>query len=122
MCSGRLFIELLRPLCALLLQPAHCPNTLPPARPPARRGRGEPASPCLEEWIEIFRHSIGSFQRTAAADPSVPEAERAERAARFAAEYAAKLDALEAQGAAWRERGGADAPPVTCCLELCQLR
>ncbi len=38
--------------------------------------RGEPTYPALEDFVEIVRHSIALFERTAASDPSIPEPQR----------------------------------------------
>ena len=87
---------------------------------------GEPAYPALEDWIEIFRHSIGSFRRTAEADPSLPEPERQRRAAQFADAYLALVNETERQAlAACSEgstNGDAAAAAAVGCLELCRLR
>jgi hypothetical protein len=87
---------------------------------------GKPAYPALEDWIEIFRHSIGSFRRTAEADPSLPEPERQRRAAQFAAAYLAVVNETERQALAASSKGSTsgDAAPAAAmgCLELCRLR
>ena len=66
--------------------------------------------PSLEDWLKIFYDSIRSFQRTAAADTSVPDP--ATKASAFAENYKAKLDALAAD------------PDIGAinCLNLCRLR
>ena len=117
------------------LAPAAC--RLPPAAPahgaalhsalPSHRPcSGKPAYPALEDWIEIFRHSIGSFRRTAEADPSLPEPERQRRAAQFAAAYLALVNETERQALAACSGGSpnsdAAATAAVGCLELCRLR
>lgn len=100
---------------------------------------GKPGYPALEDWIEIFRHSIGSFKRTAEADPSLPKAEAATGAVRFADAYLALVNELERQALAASSSsssgtngsssgGGEDGSGVGAggkrfgCLELCRLR
>ena len=92
--------------------------------PPACARSGRPAFPALEDWIEIFRHSIGSFRRTAEADPSRPAAEAAAGAARFADAYLALVNELERQALAAGGSGGNSGAggKQFGCLELCQLR
>lgn len=97
---------------------------------------GKPTYPALEDWIEIFRHSIGSFRRTAEADPSLPEAQRQAAAQQFASTYLALVNELERQQLAAPAGGSGDAADGAQsgtggsggaarrlgCLELCQLR
>lgn len=92
---------------------------------------GRPPYPALEDWIEIFRHSIGSFHRTAEADSSRPEPERLRGAEQFAAAYRALVDELERQALAASSNSGSDgagsggdgsSAKRLGCLELCQLR
>jgi hypothetical protein len=76
--------------------------------------------------VEVFRHSIGSFRRTAEADTSLPEPERAAAAARFANAFAAMLTGIEQRAleavASGGDDGAGDCDPPVGCLELCRLR
>ena len=106
---------------------------------------GQPTYPALEDWIEIFRHSIGSFTKTAEADPSLPEAERRAKAQQFAAAYLTIVNEVERQqleadsssgngvsssSGSGTANGSADGPSGISgassgslgCLELCRLR
>lgn len=118
--------------------PALHPSNMPTCIPCS----GMPAFPALEDWIEIFRHSIGSFRRTAEADPSLPQEEAAAGAARFADAYLALVNELERQALASSgssngsdengssSSGGDDgsgsndagSKAAFGCLELCRLR
>ncbi|BDA44552.1 4'-phosphopantetheine phosphatase [Coccomyxa sp. Obi] len=75
--------------------------------------------PTLRDWIEVFRASIPQFRHRAATDISIPEAERKERATKFAQTYEAILKQLE-------ENGEADVPGfrhvTPSCISLCALR
>ena len=95
--------------------------------------RGQPTYPALEDWIEIFRHSIGSFRRTAEADVSMPLEARMRAAQQFADSYRRAVDAAEqAELAAYASGyltvssdGGVisgDGREPLGCLELCRLR
>ena len=82
--------------------------------------------------MEIFRHSVASFRRTAEADPSLPEPERRAAAAAFASSYLLQLEALERaalDASSSSSSGGGEGPGSTGtptrllgCLELCRLR
>lgn len=64
------------------------------------RCRGQPLFPASEDWLAIFRGSIGSFKATAAADTSLPQPEAARRAEAFAADYARRLEEVEREALA----------------------
>ena len=95
---------------------------------------GRPAYPSLEDWVQIFRHSIESFQRTAAADPSRPPEEAAAAAQQFAAAYRVLVDEAEQRALAACSGGGggggggggngsgSGSTTELGCLELCALR
>eukprot|EP00887_Chlorella_sp_A99_P002878 scaffold6.g2878.t1 len=82
---------------------------------------GLPTYPALEDWVEIFRHSISSFRKTAEADASLPELERRQYAAAFAESYARTLEEVEAEAVA-AAAAAPSAPPLLGCMELCRLR
>eukprot|EP00850_Spirogloea_muscicola_P003914 SM000016S01902 [mRNA] locus=s16:418468:422079:- [translate_table: standard] len=94
----------------LLADPAgYRPCTVPFRGPGDAPGELTPAE---RTWVDVFRRSIPSFQKRAAADDSVTDAES--RAARFAERYAAILDELESNP---ESNGG---PPDI--VVLCRLR
>ncbi|PSC71487.1 pantothenate kinase-like [Micractinium conductrix] len=116
--------EALVPLPQLLGLESYNPNSLLGTFLPRAvlERRGEPTHPALEDWIEIFRHSIGSFRRTAEADGSLPEAQRAVAAARFADAYLAMVNDEEQRELKEASSGGKDLRPTLGCLELCRMR
>lgn len=105
----------------------YTPSTLTYYSRSQLEGRKEPTYPSLEDWIQIFRHSIASFQKLAASDPSISQDLREKQAAHFAACYAATLDEIEVKGRAvghiFSAAGAScSGTPVTSCIDLCKLR
>ena len=68
----------------------------------------------LDGWMKIFYDSIASFKTTAQVDSAFPPDVAAAQADNFAANYKAKLDALDCS------TNNADLS--INCLELCRLR
>ncbi|KAL4443034.1 hypothetical protein ABPG77_008525 [Micractinium sp. CCAP 211/92] len=112
------------PLPQLLERESYTPNTLPFVPRAQLEKSGQPSYPALEDWIQIFRHSIASFRRTAEADSSLPEAERLAAAERFASAYLATVNQVEqeALAAGTAADGSSSSGRQLGCLELCQLR
>ncbi|KAL4457774.1 hypothetical protein ABPG75_012639 [Micractinium tetrahymenae] len=114
------------PLPQLLELDSYNPSTLPFIPRAQLEKSGQPTYPALEDWIDIFRHSIGSFRRTAEADSSLPEAQRLAAAERFASAYLATVNEVEQEALA-ASSSGSDGSSSSGgrrlgCLELCQLR
>ncbi|KAI3436715.1 hypothetical protein D9Q98_006130 [Chlorella vulgaris] len=107
------------PLPQLLHVQSYNPNALLDTYVPRSvlEKSGKPTNPALEDWIEIFRHSIGSFKQTAEADASRPQAERQRGADQFASTFLSMVNEIERQAL---ER--ADSNGSIGCLELCRMR